>query len=156
VTRRPLLLLTALSLVLVTTGCGGEDDVDAKQAYVDQATAVCERAQSAFTALPQPSSAAAFAPFADETVSIAERAQGELAELTPPEADRAELETKVLDPFSDLVGEAEAFAEQVKAAGTDQAKLLPLLSTRPTTGDIDLEFLRSYGLETCAEAIDLS
>ena len=154
-TRRRL-LLPVLALVMAVSACGGNDGAEEKQAYVDEATAVCERAQSAFTALPQPSSAAAFAPFADETVSIAERAQRELSALTPPEADRAELEAKVLDPFSDLVGEAEAFAEQVKAAGTDQAALLPLLSARPTTGDIDLEFLRSYGLETCAEAIDLS
>jgi Tfp pilus assembly protein PilP len=155
VTRRPLLLLPALTLLLAVSGCG-DDGADAKAAYVDQATAVCERAQSEFTSLPQPAAATDVAPFADETVSIAERAQRELAALTPPEDDRAELEQKVLDPFADLVGEAQAFADQVKAAGTDQAKLLPLLSSRPTTGDIDLEFLRSYGLETCAEAIDLS
>lgn len=153
VNPRPRLL--ALLLLLVVSACGS-DDPDPKAAYVKQATGVCERAQTEFSALAAPSTPAAIGAFADGTVAIAEKARKELAALTPPEADRAELQTKVLDPFAALVVDGKAFAGKVKAAGADQAQLLPLLSQRPTTGGIDLDYLRSYGLGACADAIDLS
>ena len=44
----------------------------------------------------------------------------------------------------------------MRAAGTDQAKLLSLLSQRPTAEGIDVEFLRGYGLSSCAEAVELA
>lgn len=142
-------------LALTLTACGS-DDADAKAAYVEQATGVCERAQQEFSKLAAPTTPAGIGAFADSTVAIAEKAQRDLAALTPPEDDRADLKAKVLDPYAALVVQAKDFAGKVKAAGSDQAALLPLLSQRPTTGDIDLEYLRSYGLGTCADAIDLS
>ena len=45
-------------------------------------------------------------------------------------------------------------AEQVRAAGADQAKLLALLSERPTGKSIDVTYLREYGLDSCAEAVE--
>jgi hypothetical protein len=86
-------------------------------------------------------------------VRIAKQAQQELAELEPPSDDRADLESKVLEPFADVVEEGEAFAEKVRAAGTDQAKLLPLLSEVPDAGNVDIEYLRSYDLDSCADVI---
>lgn len=84
-----------------------------------------------------------------------QKAQGELASLTPPDQDRAELETRVLNPFAALVTEAEGFVEKVKAAGQDEAQLIALISKRPDASKIDLTYLRSYGLGTCADAIQL-
>ena len=46
-----------------------------------------------------------------------------------------------------------AWSAQVTAAGTDQAALLALLGARPTSDGIDQEFLREYGLATCADVV---
>ena len=145
--RRALLLSTALLL----TACGGGDDQ--KAAFVEDATAVCERAAQQSEELTAPKKPAEFAPYADQLVRIAEQAQQDLETLELPEADREELESRVLEPFADVVAEGQAFAEKVRAAGEDQAKLLPLLSQVPDSGEVDLEYLRDYGLGACADVI---
>ena len=149
--RRALLLSAALLL----TACGGGDD-EGKAAFVEQASAVCSKAAADKDALKAPKAAADFAPYADELVKIAEQAQRDLAALEPPADDRAELEERVLQPFGDVVEEGRQFAAKVRAAGDDQAKLLPLLGEVPDSGEVDLEYLRSYGLDTCADVIDQS
>ena len=146
-------LAAAAVLALSLSACGGGGDDEARTAFVERATAVCSEAKGEFDELPQPKAAADFAPFVRGTVEIAERAQGELEALTPPEEDREELRTRVLDPFGDVIEEGKAYLTQVEAAGDDQTKLLPLLSQRPTTEAIDLEYLKSYGLDACADAI---
>lgn len=146
--RRALLLSTALLL----PACGGGDDE--KAAYVERASAICEEAAAEFEALPAPSTPDTIAPYADRLVAVIEDAQTELTALTPPEEDRAELEEKVLEPLGDLVADGKDFADRVREAGSDQAKLLPLLSQRPSTDDIDIAFLRSYGLDSCADAVE--
>ena len=146
--RRALLLSTALLLA----ACGGGDDE--KAAYVEQANAVCEDARSEFEALKVPTTPEGFAPYAAQLVAVVEKAQTELEALTPPEDDRQELEERVLTPFGELVEEGKQFADQVREAGGDQAKLLALLSQRPSAEGIDTEFLREYGAETCADAIE--
>jgi Tfp pilus assembly protein PilP len=145
--RRALLLSTALLL----TACGGGEDE--KQAYVEQASAICEEAVTEFEGLTLPSTPEGFAPYADSVVAVLEKTEAELSALEPPTDDRAELEDKALDPLSRLVEEGKDYAEQVRAAGADQGKLLTLLSQRPSAADIDQEFLRSYGLEPCADAV---
>lgn len=169
VTRRALVvpaLLLALTACNGGTG-GGEgggtttaDDVEptpsyeeVREAYVTDATQVCEQADADFSALEMPTTPDGFGPYVAETVTIAERAESELSELEPPERDRAELEDRVLDPFAALVEDARAYSERVEAAGGDQAQLLALLAERPTAEGIDLDHLRSYGLEACADAI---
>lgn len=150
--RVPSRLLLLLPVV-VLTACGGGDR-NAKAAYVEQATIVCEQARSDIAALSQPTMATGFGPFVGQSVAIAAKAQQDLAALTPPEPDRAELESKVLDPFAAFVVDGKAFAERVNAAAADQIALLALLSERPTPDDVDLDYLRAYGLEACADAID--
>jgi hypothetical protein len=141
-------------LVLVLSACsGGGEEVDPRQAFIEQASAICTEADEQFHALPQPTTPEQFGPYVEQTVTIAEQAQADLGELALPEDDRTELEAKVFRPFATLVDEGRAFAEQVAAAGTDQSKLLPLLSQRPTSAAIDLDYLASYGLPTCADAI---
>ena len=151
--RRSPLAGTLLLSALLLTACGG-DDVDPKVAYVEQATGVCDEAQRAFEALATPTTPEGFAPYADELVGILETAQTELAGLTPPPDDEAELREKVLDPFAEVVEQGKAFAGDVEAAGTDQAALLALISQRPSAAAVDTEYLRTYGLPTCADAIE--
>lgn len=146
--RRALLLSTAL--LLAACGGGGEDE---KQAYVEQASSVCADAVTEFEALTVPTTPEGFAPYADQVVGILETTEAELSALAPPEDDRAELEQKALTPLAALVEEGKAYAERVRAAGADQGQLLTLLSERPTTEDIDREFLSSYGLQPCADAV---
>ena len=157
-TPRLLAPLTALVLVLSACSGGGDDaaapeQVDPKEAYVEQASAVCTSADEEFAALTPPTTPDQFGPYVTQTVEIADRAQRELAALSPPEADQADLESKVLTPFAQLVEEGRAWSAKVDAAGTDQAALLPLLGERPTSAGIDKEFLREYGLTSCAEAV---
>ena len=146
--RRALLLST----VLLLAACGGGDDE--KAAYVEQANSVCADARAEFEALTVPTTPEGFAPYAEQLVAVVEKAQTELEALTPPADDRQELEDRVLTPFAGLVEDGKQFAEKVRAADGDQAKLLPLLSQRPSADDIDTEFLREYGAETCADAIE--
>lgn len=152
-TPRRLLLLPVLALAL--TACGGESE-DPKAAFVGKANEICSEADDDFAEVKQPTSVTGVATFAEEILDIAEKAQRELAALTPPEPDRAELEAKALTPFAALVEEGKGFVQKLKDANGDQAKLLPLLSQRPDPSAIDLEFLRAYGLGTCADAIDLA
>ena len=151
--------LTALVLVLSACSGGGGDEaaapaeVDPKEAYVEQADEVCSTADADFAALEAPVTPEEFSPYVQETVGIAERAQTELAALTPPEQDQADLESKVLTPFAELVEQGKAWSAQVTAAGADQAALLPLLGSRPTSAGIDKDYLREYGLTSCADAV---
>lgn len=144
--------LLLLPLLLVLPACGGGADEE-KQAYVQQATAVCDRALEARTGLTPPQTAEDFAPYADAVVVVAKDANTELQALTPPEEDAAELRAKFLQPLDALVVEAESFAQQVRAAGTDQAKLLGLAGQVPTGEAIDREYLSSYGLDSCVQAL---
>lgn len=152
---RRVLLPALTAAVLALAGCGGGSD-DAQQAYVEQATAVCDGAQADLDALERPSTAAGLGPFVTELVAVAERSSTELRALEPPEDDRAEIEAKVLDPLDASIQEGQAYAGQVEAAGDDTAALTRLLGERPGAGEVDLEFLRSYGLETCADALTIS
>jgi glucose/arabinose dehydrogenase len=152
VSRRPRLLPVLLVLALSACSGSGQQE-DARQAFVERASEICTEADEQFHALPQPTTPEQFGPYVDQTMTIAEQAQAELSALTLPEQDRAELERKVLEPFATLVQDGRAFAERVAAAGTDQSALLALLSERPTSAGIDKEFLTSYDLPACADAI---
>ncbi len=151
-----LLLLPAAVLALSACGGGGSAEEDAaavKAAYVQQASAVCDKAAKERDALAPPTGTAAFAPYVRSLVGIAARAESELAALTPPEPDRAALQSKLLDPLKKSVDEGEAFATKVEAAGGDEAKLAGLLGEAPTAAGIDLDYLRGYGLNSCVAAI---
>lgn len=146
---RPALLL---STVLLLAACGGGEDE--KAAYLQDAKAVCESTTEQVEALTVPTAPEGFAPYADSLVEILQTAHHELAGLTPPQDDAAELQEKVIDPLEELVADGKDYAEQVRAAGTDQMTLLTLLSQRPSAEGIDTDFLRDYGLPTCAEAVE--
>ena len=161
VTRRAA-ALPALLLTLALTACsggGGEPsaapEVDPKRAYVEAASTICGDAQEQFAALPAPSAPADFGPYVAQTVRLVEQVQTDLTALTPPEQDRAELQSKVITPLAALVEQGRVFSARVTAAGADEAQLLPLLGQRPTSAAVDKQFLRSYGLDSCAQAVAL-
>jgi len=155
--RAVLPLLTALVLGGCTGGAspagGGPDP---KPAYVARVSALCDKVKADADALPRPATAEAVAPFADALVAIAGRTSDALATIEPPPADRDELRAKVIDPFAALVADGRAYAAKVRAAGSDSTRLLQLLGERPGTGALDVAFLRSYGLSSCANALNLS
>lgn len=149
----PAALLAVLALPACSGGDGGDDAAAVKAAYVEQASAVCTRASEERAKLMTPTSAAGFAPYVRSLTSVAETAQQDLAALTPPEPDRADLQSKLLDPLKASVEQGKQFATKVEAAGTDQTKLAGLLGEAPTGAGIDLDYLRSYGLNSCVAAI---
>ena len=157
--KRALLVLP----VLLLAGCSGDEPdpaaapsagPDLKAAYVAEATEVCQEAKTKADALVAPATAETFPPFVAQSVALVTGAQSQLAALTPPPADADQLRRKVLDPFKTLAEKATAYGAQVKAAGSDQAKLLPLLTQAPKPDGIDLAYLRQYGLGVCADVIE--
>ena len=156
----PALWLT-VPLVLVLSACGGSSTGSSsgsgsstKAAYVQQAAQVCRDAGAAKlkAGSSTPSSTAAIAPYVDALVAVAKDAAGKLRALTPPPADQAALASKLLDPLDVQVTEGEAFAAKVRAAGSDDAKVLGLLGNKPGAGKIDVPFLKAYGLDDCVQA----
>jgi len=144
--------------VLLLAGCGGDQTdpgggPDLRAAYVADATKVCQAAKTESDGLMTPTTAEGFPPFVERSVALVTGAQRELSALTPPPADAEQLRSKVLDPFAALADRATAYGAQVKAAGTDQATLLPLLTQAPTAEGIDLAYLREYGLGVCADVL---
>lgn len=155
--RRALPVLVLL-LLSACSGGGGDDaptPEDRRKAYVQQAEKICAASNDRVQALGTPTSVDAVPAAADEAVAIVRDTVERLAALTPPEADRASLQDKVLGPLRADVAVAESYAAQVKAAAAanDGAALLRLVQQRPQTS-ADLGFMRGYGLTQCASAAD--
>ena len=147
----PLLVLTACS-----GGGGGGDDAATKKAYLVKAEAVCSQANAAQKAVTSPTSAAEFAPYVAKLVAVAQGATNGLVALTAPNKDKAELQSKVLDPLQAQVRDAERFSADLDAAtkSNDQAAVIRLASNPPTKTRADLAFMRSYGFTACVAAAD--
>jgi hypothetical protein len=151
----PAACLAVLALPACSSDSGGGDDAAAvKAAYVQKASAVCDRVTQERAALARPTGAADFAPFVRSSVTIAEKAEADLRALTPPEADRADLESKVLGPLSADIEKGRVVATKAEAAGGDPTKLGGLLSEIPTGQAIDRAYLKSYGLDSCVKAVE--
>jgi Tfp pilus assembly protein PilP len=143
------LLLVLPALLLALSACGG----DPKEDFIEDASEICRQARTDVSSIPAPTSVAGFASFAEQAVTVGAKAQQDLAALTPPEQDRAELQTRVLDPFAAFVEEGRVFTDKLKAAGSDGAKISALVNELPTADGIDLDYLRNYGLKDCADAL---
>ena len=147
-------------LGLALAGCGGSDSTggtpDAaapltKQAYVEQAGAICDRATTELKALPSPTDAPGFTTYLHDSVAAAKRATDELTALKAPEADATELRTKFTEPLSQQVTAIEAVVPQFEEAAKapDPTKAFAKI-TRPQLPQADPAFLASYGLTSCA------
>lgn len=147
-------------VLLAATACGRGDDpgTDARQAYLEQAEAICAKANQAEAAEQSPTDAEGIPVYVRRLVTIAGDAAAELAALEPPEADSAELDAKVIRPLQEQLQLGRDYAEQVEetAASGDPAAVLTLLGSAPTQLRADLGFMREYGFAACVDAVDPS
>lgn len=155
--RRLLLVLPALALALA--GCTGGDDgaslEDRRAAYLDRAESICQEANEAVEAEPQPAEISAVPAYVDRLLELARTTVAEIRALEPPEEDRDEIRSKVLDPLEADIETGEGYAAQVRAAAeaNDGATLTRLIQEVPKT-TADVEFMREYGFVQCADLAD--
>ncbi len=152
--RRPLVLLLVLSALLA--GCGGGKGAGAKQAYLAKAEAICAKAIKERDAVAAPGGAPDFQPYVHALVDIASRTATAVGSLTPPAADAAQLQAKVIGPLQEQLRDGQAYAAKVDAATTthNSVALLNLAGNPPKTTRADLAFMRTYGFKACAKAAD--
>lgn len=155
--RRLLLVLPAIALSL--GGCTGGDDggslEDRRAAYLDRAEGICQEANEAVEAETQPTEISAVPAFVDRLLGIARDTVAEVRALEPPEEDRDEIRSKVLDPLEVDLAAGDAYAAEIRAAAeaNDSAALLRLIQEVPET-TVDLEYMREYGFVECVELAD--
>ena len=147
-------------LLVVVTACsdGGDDgptEPDPRAAYVEQAEQVCADANEQEAEIGTPASVTEVPAAADRALAVVRETVTEVTALEPPEADRADLQAKVLDPLRADLTAAEQYVAQLKAAASanDGAALLRLVQDRPQT-TADLAYMREYGFVECVKAAD--
>lgn len=154
--RSALVLVPALLL----TACGGGGDsayAQQKKAYLAKANAVCAKGVQARKAAGTPSSVVAIPGYVQSVVLQAADLVAELDALDPPPRDAQEIQNKVILPLRRQVAEGQDYAKKVRqAAAKDPNSVLALLGQAPTQVQADVGFLKSYGLTTCAQAVDVS
>ena len=145
-----------LPLVVVMAGCGGSTGSGSKQAYLAKAEAICAKAIAERDAVPAPAKAADFQPYVHSLVDLASRTAPMVGALTPPKADAAALQAKVLGPLQEQLRDGQAYAAKVDAATASHnaLALLSLAGNPPKTTRADLSYMRGYGFKACAKAAD--
>ena len=136
------LLLTAA----VLAGCaGGEDERLSREEFVEQATAICARAEERIGELPQPASVAELGTYAREARSITAEGVAELRELEPPE----ELEDglrRYLESGDEVVGLLGELEEAASAG--DEAEARRVAEQIAESADAQ-EAARAAGIPDC-------
>jgi hypothetical protein len=149
-------------VLLLAAACGGSDDKDqtasglSKAEYLTKAEAVCKKANADQEALTFPTTAAAFPTYVQDLLDLADKATKEIDALEPPAADKADLETKVINPLKGQIVLGKTYLERIKeaVAANDQQKLGQLVASPPTGSKADLDWMRSYGFKECVESAD--
>ena len=87
-------LAVAGTAVVAAVACGGGDGSEglSRQEFIQEAEAICKRAQSESDALAEPQTDAEAIDFSEQTVSILERMITDLGELEPPSQLKADVE----------------------------------------------------------------
>lgn len=161
--RAVLLPLLVLPLVACSSGSSGSSSSASpslqqqRSAYLSKTEAVCKDANDRAAKLSQPTDVAGVPAFADAALDIARSTVQGVEAVPPPAADKAELESKVLQPLQKDLGTATDYAGQFKAAAAagDNAALLRLLQDRPKT-TADVAFMKAYGFSECVKAAQLA
>ena len=80
--------------LVAAVGCGGGDGSEglSRQEFIQQAEAICERAESESDALAEPQTDVEVIEFGEQNVSILERMISDLGELEPPSELKADVE----------------------------------------------------------------
>lgn len=107
-------ICAAAALALALAGCAGDGEERlSREEFVEQATAICTRAEERIGALEQPETVAELGEYAREARAITEEGVSDLRELEPPEdleqGFRRYLESG--DEVVALLGELEEAAE---------------------------------------------
>lgn len=140
-------LVAPLALAgLLVAGCGGMS----KEELVSKANAICQKAESDFDKIKQPSSLsdpAAASKYFDQLVPIAEKQLNDLRELTPPDEIKAN--------YNAFVAANDKFVKQLKdlvaaAKAKDAQKGVKLASDLQATAKEATEKARAAGLTKCA------
>jgi hypothetical protein len=154
--------LLVLPLVLVAACGGGEakargsDEAAAKAAYLKKTEPICAAANAAKKALVAPTGVNDLVPYAKKVVDLSEKVTAEVAAVTPPEADKKDIQAKVVGPLQAEVAGGRDFIkklEAAKAAG-DLTAISNLLADPPTKTRAELTFMKDYGFVDCVVAAD--
>lgn len=149
-----------LGIMLLVVACNGGVPTEggvSKAAYVTQAETICTDANAKQKSLKSPTSVEMLAPYVTQVTAIADETATRIASLTPPKADAADLQTKVLGPLHEQLSAGHAYAGKVAAASdaNDLTTLSSLLHNPPKT-QVDLRWMKSYGFSACIDAVDAS
>ncbi len=157
--RRALLVVPVV--LGLAAGCGGSSAGVAaatdKDRYLAKAEAICTSANTELAAVKktQPSSTDLLPAFVTSIVDVGRTTVDQLAALTPPAADAAQIEAKVIAPLKAQVVLGDAYAAKVAKAVKDKdPALLGLLTAPPKETKADLAFMRTYGFTACVTAAD--
>jgi hypothetical protein len=150
--------MAVLAVVVLVTGCSGEDEAaeQAKADYLKRAEAVCSQANTEEKALARPTGVTTLTPYATRLVAIADRSATELAAIDPPTRDRAALDEHVFRPLQEQLGVGKQWLAQVHAAdkAKDQVALMQLFADPPLQPKADLRWMKRYGFSSCVDAAD--
>ena len=153
-------VLAAVALLVPLAACGGGDDDGgdglSKAEYVSQSEAICTKANADFKAIPFPTTPAAFPEYVGKLVTLAEGVHHKLMDLEAPEADEADLKTKVLDPIEAQIEEGRDYQKELAdaVAKNDQAKIGQLVADPPTRTKADTAWMSSYGFKECVKVAE--
>lgn len=153
-------LVALLPLALLVACSGSDKDLIAagltKAEYVAKAEAICTKANADVKAQTLPTSPQALPAYVEKLLAIADRATRDVTALEPPEADKADLQAKVLTPLQGQITEGRAYLAKIKVAVStnDQAELGRLIASPPASSKADLEWMRGYGFKACVESAD--
>jgi len=152
----------ALVLLLLVAACGGGSSGSKtgsdKADYLAKAEAVCMTSNADLETAKKtlPPDSAAIPAYVHKLVDIARKDVTDLSALTPPQADAADIEAKVIAPLKAQLADGDAFATSVDAAAAakNNAKLTDLILHPPTKTRVDVAFMKSYGYKQCVKAAD--
>ena len=151
----------ALVVLLLIAACGGSSGTKSgsdKAAYLAKAEAICTTSNSDLAVAKKalPADTAAVPPYVHKLVDIARKDVTDLSALTPPKADAAAIDAKVIAPLKAQLADGDAYAGKVDAAAAakDNAKLTDLVLHPPTKTRADVAFMKTYGFKACVKAAD--
>ena len=148
---------SAIALVvacLFAAACGSDESSNAdggaerltKEEYIAQADAICQEANAAIEAVPEPQSAEELAEYGEQVVEIGQDQLDRLRALRPPAADEA-----TINGAYDLIEQQLAIANDVVAAARDNdlEQVQELLAQGEQLNDQADQIARDYGLTEC-------